>query len=99
MLQTPNVSSGSRLPWLIFAVGCLFPFIAYLIDGPGTFTVFAFAALLIVGFAACVSAPWARDSDDPTTKTLLSFGAAAVYFCILFGLLFMSFAIDGIPQD
>ena len=98
MLETQKVSSSSRLPWLIFAVGCLFPFVAYFIDGPGILVGFAFLALLIGGFAACVSAPWARDSDDPTTKILLSFGAAAVYFCILVGLLFMSFAIDGIPQ-
>ena len=98
MLETQKASSKFKLPWLIFAVGCLFPFIAYLIDGPGVVTGILFAALLIVGFAACVSAPWARDLDDPTTKTLLSFGAAAVYFCILAGLLFLSFATGGIAQ-
>ena len=99
MRENQNVSSRSKLPWLIFAMGCLLPFVAYVIDGPGVETGIVFAALLFVGFAACVSAPWARDSDDPTTKILLSFGAAALYFCILVGLLFTSFATGGIPQD
>jgi hypothetical protein len=98
MLETQKVSSSSKMPWLIFAAGCVFPFIAYVIDAPGIVNVIVFVALLIVGFAACVSAPWARDSDDTTTNTLLSFGAAAVYFCILAGLLFLSFATGGIPQ-
>jgi asparagine N-glycosylation enzyme membrane subunit Stt3 len=98
MLGTRNASSRSGLPWIIFFVGCLCPVLAYFLDSPGVW-VFISLGLLIVGFSACVSAPWARSSDDPTTKALLSFGAAAVYFGILLALLCVSFAVDGLPQD
>ena len=75
------------LPWLIFVAGCLCPVLAYLIDRPGYWGLMG-AGLVLIGFSACISAPWSRGSDDHMSRALLSLFAGGFYFLLCLYLLF-----------